>query len=967
MNWLQKKSQANFELSIPGVKELLINGISRDMPGQQYLYNNPEMEELKTIRGLHIENVKTLLKTIEAIFEVIENEIEDDTVFPSDEEVEEEKDQWAETVLQDFEFSKGEDSLLNFLGNIDPNERTEFWLEHLSEVSEQEDFNKLMGQLKKWILPLRDYNDNMPLDIDSEIGTLTSLYSQFRATRDAREEQLFLNQVAKITDDIMDMVVEHEPHYDFPEWIDKDRAQELIETGYKFEDELKKWWLDNNSYNLDDQIPNNITENYLESISELQREIEHKYGFDFIAAMQKRKPDPNNYSYINHPALYQNHLDAYEIDLENLHELDLPTLAQVLKDISENWGGNVIAGMNKAQSLINMYLYAVTKIIENDRQLTALFKGQTDKITIDADRVEEGTKIIIKDGGYIPENAGDLTTNMESMRAEIEQQKLLSEQQRIAQEIRQEEVRRVRREKIEAEEKMRQEEIAKQHQMLAPSTFISNPEYLQQLRDLGISKRPFGHQYEVQRQDYPGGARKIEIPGCEPFRIPVGPAGDDKNKIPSDLLDETTLHGVGLVGEEQGSTHAFAWIGGCADYENKVMYIAEVQSDLMQRTVQMRDPEKQKEQKNKEMIQLNQQLATVMQSIQNAISSKQRMTQNLDRIRQENETLPPDSPKLQQNKATIDRLLAQLPNVPDVVDTSAAQEKQSKLQARKDQLRAEIAEILKRESEPSRGFSDKYQKWHDYKSKVENLFKDWIPILFNIAMREAKNRGFTTVRFVAADSLSEMWSIDDNATKMLFDRAYDGTAAKYNATPVMVAGKNWWEVNIPEMKRIANTNWLTRMVKKAEDHPWFRKVPTDGRYVWQYHLDSFIKEMKNQLNLDKPEFETAYDTDTGGGTMYQDEAEGSLRFIFNEWMNHVPTELKDHQGDLHPQLKQMISQYMKQQYQFDPYEEEFTENELQLPSTNEIEQDFKEEPFDNTQPTTVYELEQDFKRQPYRK
>ena len=64
-----------------------------------------------------------------------------------------------------------------------------------------------------------------------------------------------------------------------------------------------------------------------------------------------------------------------------------------------------------------------------------------------------------------------------------------------------------------------------------------------------------------------------------------------------------------------------------------------------------------------------------------------------------------------------------------------------------------------------------------------------------------------------------------------------------------------------------------------------------------------------------PELQSEYDL----GNEFQ--ANESKNYIFNEWLNEVPDDLKTG-NELHPYLKERVRQYMITKYQFDPFEGE---------------------------------------------
>ncbi len=510
----------------------------------------------------------------------------------------------------------------------------------------------------------------------------------------------------------------------------------------------------------------------------------------------------------------------------------------------------------------------------------------------------------------------------------------------------------------------RQKEIDKLHYMLEEKYYNMTPENLQRMKDLGISNKPFGHSYLLERRNFPGGTGSRPGPGAESFRVSIAPDKEYLAKIPRELLEEMGIHSTG----DPGGLPALGWVGGFADYVNKILYVAEVQSDIMQRTVHMRDPEKSKKQHEVEQARIGKEITKLQASLQNVTSPKQRLIGKIDNIRLENEITPrqqmqqridevrqqlqsvspyiadmppepnnqytklkaslegllrevsmaPDvvdtnSPKYIKNQQLIDRLLGQLSQVSDTFDTSKTEQRIIALQ---EQLaKFEERDFSKGTGEGAARYVKNYPQWHDYKSRVENTFKDWIPIFFNVAMREAQNRGFTKVRIASSEYLQSRWaSYSRPETKVLFDRVYDGTAQQYGAKPVDVGGNKWYEIDIPaEGGRIA--------MKKN----WLQKVANFDPVQWEIHIQKFFEVSLQRM----PELqESEYDL----GNEFN--AQEGPRAVFIEWLKEVPPELQQN-GQLHPNFKEKVRQWLIQNYQFDPFENEV--EEMETPEPDEME------------------------------
>ena len=120
-------------------------------------------------------------------------------------------------------------------------------------------------------------------------------------------------------------------------------------------------------------------------------------------------------------------------------------------------------------------------------------------------------------------------------------------------------------------------------------------------------------------------------------------------------------------------------------------------------------------------------------------------------------------------------------------------------------------------------------------------------------------------------------------------------------------------------------NWFIRQLNKIATHQWFRQL-SNGKYVWQAHLDNFFSEMLQYMpEMSRPEFDT--------GSEYESDFE-ELRHVFAEWLAEVPDELKMGE-ELHPYLKEQVGQYVLNKYGFNPYDREI--DEMEAPSAESLE------------------------------
>lgn len=937
------KFAQSFPLSINGLMQMRQSAVlSPDLPGQAYLFQGPEVSELARLRG---ENSPALLdqitKMMHNVFSIFGDDMKDEYDWDreiDEHQLEEEMTSYAESYMYDFNFAGDPDKMWSMVGFLSsPEEPTtndpatpgaaaeEPDDESLREViknaigsgiPDAENFKKLYDELKvaersvvKYYQSQRQYGDAMEFDSNSVIQAWQEGMTQERDGYDGSE--IFEDALAAFTSEILQAIVDSKDSGSYyhnaqgvqvePEFLEEELPKWLPENDFYEElrqhDRAISWYVDEHKDGyggLQEFVSESIGERDSENFNEQKNEWEHKFGFDIIEYLAPDY-DPEN-----------------EDDLRR--DVSLAQISEIAQTIATE--GYLVDGGVEAAQKASAVIFAVKELANQDETLKFVFSHDLNMMTWDSDDIVRGIEGLARENNEFL--FGPLADQVAQMRQSIEEQRAMAAEQRAAAEEQQ------RQEQVARYEEQQRAEDAK-HQLLPSRQEVTTPEQLQQMQDLGIAKRPFGHETQLRRGRFPG-AGYMSMEGMSPFTMSIAPTKDyvGKDKIPPELLQQTLLHGVSTEGQP-----ALGWVGGYADYKNKVLYIAEVQSDLMQRTGHMRDPEKVQKQRKQQVATIQQQIAGTQSKIQNAVSPKQQITQKLDAIQQENEGLQPGDPKIQRNQGILDNLLRQLSNVPDVVDTKNLEFTLQNLNKSLADAQQNLQESTNAE-DATTSFTSKYRPWHDYKSKVENAFKEWIPIFFNSAFRLARDKEYAIVRIITSDNLMELW--DKYArpeTKILFERVYDQTAKFYGAQQVNVQGKTWWEVKMTPDLRIAN--WLQRLTKTAQaQHQWLVQDPNTGKPIWQVHLDVYFQEMQKEAPELMGEQWEAQETD------YADN-EGK-RSVFQMWLGQVPPELKMG-DDLEPNFKQAVREYLSQTQGFDPYyfeESQEQTNDAAIPSADEL-------------------------------
>lgn len=907
--------------------------LSPDVPGQAYLFQGPEVSELSRLRGQNSPAlVNQVIKMMHNVFIIFGDDMDDDYDWDQEidqNELDEEMSQNAEMYMDDYQFDDDKLwSMIGFLSSLP--ESTRPTVDPAEEPSEPDDdslrdaikavigsgppdsenFRALYDQLKaaeenvvKWYTQ-NNMGTAMEFDSNSVIQGWREATRQEQGGFDGSD--LFNDALAAFTSEVLQAIVESISSYpsyysrnadperyleeELPVWLPDDGFREALRE----HDRGIDWYIEEHKDGyggLQESAAEYIGERNAEYFGEKKREWEHRFGFDIVKFL------------------------APEYDLEDeedpRRDVSLAQISEMAQMLADE--GYMVKGGTEAAQKVSAVIFAVKELANQDENMKFMFSHDLNTMTWNSDNIVRGIEGLARENDQFL--FGPLADQVAQMRQRVEEQRSLETEQRQQAEERE------RQEQMQRLEKQRRVED-EYHQMLPRIRETTTPEQLQQMQELGIAKRPFGHETQLNRGTFPG-AGVFQMQNMTPFTMSIAPSKDyvDKGKIPPELMRNTLLHTVKTDGQP-----ALGWVGGFADYQNKILYIAEVQSDLMQRTVRMRDPEKVQKQREQEVATIQQQIGNTQSKMNNVVSPKQKLTQKLDAIRQENMALQQGDPKLQRNQGIIDNLLRQLPNVPDMVDTRNLELTLQNLNRSLAEAQQRLQESMDADDTTPDSFRRKYRPWHDYKSKVENTFKEWIPIFFNAAFRLARDKGYAAVRIVTADNLMGLW--DKYArpeTKTLFERVYDQTAKFYGAQQINDQGKTWWEVKMTPETRVAN--WLQRLTKIAQaQHQWFVQDPSSGKFVWQIHLDVYFQEMQKEAPELMGEQWGAQQTDYATN-------EGK-RAVFAKWLGQVPPELKMG-GDLDPSFKQAVSQYLLQTQRFDPYEFEEANDDI-TPSVDEL-------------------------------
>lgn len=888
-------------LTIRGLME--IASVPPDAPGQGYLFDHPDVNNLRNLRGdaEFKEQINLILDRFHRIFETCHNELygkihtdyngrypypeADVEIDTTDEVFQEQMGEFAGSHIGEIDYDKRQqENLLEYLYKHDKltSAISQYFFKILSR--KRKSIDQIVSQIREWIKTdsdVRVINRRNTLVVDEWLEEIIEIdrsvpHINFDDLPEAEIEVLSEKLSVTVTDMIYEMISNNYISDSVPDFIKFTDIKKFID-----DHDIMDWYVESNEDYLIQSVSEWMQSSNTERSQEKSRELMHRFGFNVYDVLS---------------AEYDREFDVDEGDDMSRWDMSLKLVSNLFDQMGDLYVSQSVESLIK-QAVVLISAIKITS--DKNPSITQIFSNELNQITVDPEKLVQGIEEMSQsDPQSIPPEI--MTEDLQNFIA--------------ARAAEQEEARQSMLTRFREQEEQRQKAIEQQHLMLQyKKDQISNPEIL---KEKGIAKHPFPHSYRLDRGSFPGMGADLGTKHLEPFQISVSP--DASLEIPDDLLRDLSFHRT-----HSNTVPALGWIGGYADYNQKIMYITEVQSDIMQRTVYMRDPEKVKQHREGEISSLQQQIS----QIQNAPSAEQQLAIKINKLMTEQQSLAPTDPKFTRNQEIISRLQQQQqnPQAKSNPNEEKLKQLQQRLQEAQQQLNKEIPNAdLYQSRQPS--------KWHDWKSKIENLFKDWIPVFFNVAMREAKARGFAKVRITTADELMKAWSsYSKESTRILFDRVYDSSAKFYNAVPIKDNGKNWFEINMSKNVLVAS------LTNKEKDMGWFKRAshtkqsgdwgtlesPTSHhKPVWQTYIDTFWKVMKRQLGVG-PEI-NGYALDELN------------REIFTQWMEQIPHEAPEFMlgDDLHPNFKNRVRQYLMQTQQFDPYDT--PEDEEHIPTDDEL-------------------------------
>ena len=156
----------------------------------------------------------------------------------------------------------------------------------------------------------------------------------------------------------------------------------------------------------------------------------------------------------------------------------------------------------------------------------------------------------------------------------------------------------------------------------------------------------------------------------------------------------------------------------------------------------------------------------------------------------------------------------------------------------------ELEDLLKQLAD-KRKREPKHPEYAQFKSKLENFYKKWVNALFNAALDFAKEKDVYFLAVIPASKVKEIWSMGSREHGgILFDRIYDATAQRWGMTLRDIPGLGkWWVRKLAELTPLESLREQLRLDEQV------------AMATWKPHLEAFLRYMtqREEYSLRDPD------------------------------------------------------------------------------------------------------------------
>jgi hypothetical protein len=337
-----------------------------------------------------------------------------------------------------------------------------------------------------------------------------------------------------------------------------------------------------------------------------------------------------------------------------------------------------------------------------------------------------------------------------------------------------------------------------------------------------IVKSPFEHTSAIYLSDFPGRGffhtENIKSIGRNPQSFSIVLYPKIKEGDPADFTEvlkpnvdfETTrgglnFHHLGIktIEKEGYYSNMLGWIGGWINPLKKSIYVAEIQSDIMQHTGFMRDPEKSRANLNEDWREKTEELRIEKENLQN--QSQEGTDAYYDNKIAELEKKKSKA-KDEEGRSKIDIAIKNL--------LSKKQAKEDPWE--KSRKKIENIEKIIKEIEHQISKLDEYEantklpwrrrpQFANVRSKIENRFSDYIDVMYNELFAYCSKLGIKHLWIAHSKYLARVWEkyIEPETVEM-YKKIYDEKAKSFGGQEA----EDWFYIDLEEsMPKFARSNW----------------------------------------------------------------------------------------------------------------------------------------------------------------
>jgi len=738
----------------------------------------------------------------------------------------------------------------------------------------------------------------------------------------------------------------------------------------KFDNEAWEWWYPNNS----DWIIEGQAESEGENAGDEMRSTDRSLTENLNIPMHN--PDsPHPTRMYSGPLDYLANMDSGDIDPDNpygslkdwydvtLHEMEDTTYEhedfyhfymEDLHNIAQDYISIIKTTVNSDEYLKNLFSKTLETVDQTDLNTEEIIDRILDRST-EEDRalsyISDGLRTLTENQKeHIYDTLGMDEESMAERLARIQELRRQKEEEQARQRALREERERQRKKLTEKTDQYKEEILQKDREgrML--------PEDVEKAKELGIATKPFEHAYQMHLSRFPGGhafhkdiSEKSLDFGAVPFTIALysKDSGRVDEKVFTDMqyhrLDSLTLPEETQTTPWDAATPwddkyhpAMGWVGGWIDVPSNTMYVGEIQSDLMQNTHEMKDSQIALKIKEEERDKLALEVDKLVQQSEVVDTGSE---EKINLLKGKLELTEPGSKQHEGLSRAIENLESQQPTGTDV-------NKKEKIQRLK-LLITQLNEQIEADKASKSGGGLARPHLHEYKSRVENMYKNWVSMFWNVIFRNLKKYNIDNLFVISAEGLQKRWhQYAKEGTNVLFERVYDDFAKKFGGRKK----GDWYEIPIENNEKIIMaSNWykniktsqfenvdisdLLSLFDRGEISRDDLESKIKSRYLSSMEsaheatgtddfvlrlktfMDKYVEYMKREM----------LDPVLGQFEEYSElgdiEMQGIVRDAFAEFKRDIDEKYKDDDGELIDPYYSVAQRWLLQNYDFDPYEE----------------------------------------------